>query len=206
MMPFYISRAKSVDDLVYALHLLRKYFHPYEMVASNEFIYYAENYSKLFPGEDYFVYAIKTPMTDTVIGMFSGVKLNEFITVDYLVIEQESRWFYKLALKEILKVLKEFERPIIIEAETPELVRLYKMGGFVQFENDYTYHMLGVNLQKKTSTVMSHQSHLMYLSETPLDFKTTRDTLYNKHYRRWNAIYGTELTEKYNKTLDSYMI
>lgn len=85
MKNFSIKRASTPEDLSLCLKMLFKYFKPYELVSSNEFVYYAENYSHLYPGEDYFVFKIESKSKE-IIGMFSGVLLNEFITVDYLLL------------------------------------------------------------------------------------------------------------------------
>ena len=185
--------------------MLFKYFKQYELVSSNEFVYYAENYSRLYPGEDYFVFKIESSSNE-IIGMFSGVLLNEFITVDYLIIDKSFRRHSTEILYSVLSILKDFKRPIILEAETEALVRLYQRAGFKRFSESYTYHILSVNLKAHTSKIMSHSSNLMFLSDELLDFKTTRNTLFKKHYWRWNSIYPDDLTSDYKELLTSEMM
>lgn len=196
---FSIKRTKDTDDLVKMLSLLREYFEPYEIVSSNEFIYYVGNYSKLYDGEDYFAYKIES--SETLVGMMSGVKLKEFVSIDYLVIRKEYRRYTKEIASKLFKILNEFKLPIILEAETEALCRLYRSQGFKQFSEHYQYVMLQVDLVNKTSKTLIHDSHLMYLSNTLLDFEQTRDTLYRKHYYRWNSIYGEQYLTEYKKAL-----
>ena len=205
MKNFSIKRASTAEDLALCLKMLFKYFKQYELVSSNEFVYYAENYSRLYPGEDYFVFKIESSSNE-IIGMFSGVLLNEFITVDYLIIDKSFRRHSTEILYSVLSILQDFKRPIILEAETETLVHLYQRAGFKRFSESYTYHILSVNLKAHTSKIMSHSSNLMFLSDKQLDFKTTRNTLFKKHYWRWNSIYPDDLTSDYKELLTSEMM
>ena len=195
-----VKRTKNIDDLTKIQLLMRKYFKPHEIVSSNEFLYYVENYNKLYEGEDYFVYKIE--QDDMLIGMMSGVKLNEFVVVDYFIIDAPYRRSSKEIANKVIDVLKEFNRPVVVEAESEVLCRLYQMFGFRRFREPYKYFMLDVCLQSKTSKVSSYDSNLLYLSPNDMDFEDTRHTLYNKHYMRWNSIYGDELTKEYKTALD----
>lgn len=205
MKNFSINRASTPEDLALCLKMLFKYFKPYELVSSNEFVYYAENYYRLYPGEDYFVFKIESKSKE-IIGMFSGVLLNEFISVDYLIIDKSFRRHSTEVLYSVLSILQDFKRPIILEAETEALVRLYKRAGFKRFSESYTYHILSVNLKAHTSEIMSHSSNLMFLSDKQLNFKIIRNTLFKKHYWRWNSIYPTDLTSDYKELLTSEMM
>lgn len=195
-----IKRIKNTDDLTQALVMLHRYFHPYELITSNEFIYYAENYSKLYPDEDYMVFKILHD--DEYIGMMSGVKLKEFVAVDYLIVDENYRKYTRDIITELKRVLMKFRRPVIVEAETDTLVKFYKMLGFKIFPEHYTYHMLNVQLGNHTSDIMSHDSHLMYYSDTQLDFTEIRNTLYQKHYLRWNSVYPDDLTAEYRELIE----
>ena len=197
-----VKRAKTTDDLAQALVLLHQYFQPYEIVSSNEFVYYAQNYSKLYPGEAYMVFIIKHD--NEIAGMMSGVLLKEFVAIDYLIIDKPFRRFTKKIISELTTLLEKFSRPVLAEAESEALVRFYKILGFKQFSEHYQYHMLNVQLANHTSKVITHDSHLMYFSNDPLDFIQTRNTLYKKHYLRWNGIYPDDLTEKYKRTFTQY--
>ena len=198
-----IKRIKNTDDLAQALVLLHRYFQPYELVASNEFVYYAENYRRLYPDEDYMVF--KITCDNEYIGMMSGVKLKGFVAIDYLIIDSGFRKYTKDVINEISRVLMKFRRPVIVEAETDVLVRFYKMLGFKCFAEEYQYHILHVEIGGNggwTSSIMSHDSHLMYYSDEPLDFVETRNTLYRKHYLRWNSVYPDDLTAEYKKLIE----
>lgn len=73
------------------------------------------------------------------------------------------------------------------------------------FAEEYQYHILNVEIGGNggwTSSIMSHDSHLMYYSDEPLDFVETRNTLYRKHYLRWNSVYPDELTKEYRKLIE----
>jgi len=192
-----VIRTKNIHDITKILVMLQTYFKPYELISSNEYVYYAENYSKLYPGEDYFVYKIM--LDGKFIGMMSGVNLKEFISVDYLIFDALYREHSWEIGHEVIKELKSYNKPIIIEAESDALCRLYHRVGFNYFPEHYQYVML------KISEPVIHDSNLLYLSDKPLDFIQTRNTLYRKHYMRWNSIYGPELTGEYNKILESIM-
>ena len=195
-----IQRTKNIDDLAKVQALMREYFKPHEIVSSNEFVYYTENYSKLYSGEDYFVYKIEDD--GELIGMMSGVKLNEFVVVDYFIIDVAHRRSSKEIANKVINVLKEFNRPVVVEAESEVLCRLYQMFGFKRFNEPYKYIRLDVCLQNKTSKVSSYDYNLLCLSPNDMDFETTKQTLYKKHYMRWNSIYGDDLTKEYKKALD----
>lgn len=194
-----IQRTKNIDDLAKIQALMREYFKPHEIVSSNEFVYYTENYSKLYSGEDYFVYKIEND--GELIGMMSGVKLNEFVVVDYFIIDVAHRRSSKEIANKVINVLKEFNRPVVVEAESEVLCRLYQMFGFKRFNEPYKYIRLDVCLQNKTSKVSSYDYNLLYLSPNDMDFETTKQTLYKKHYMRWNSIYGDDLTKEYKTAL-----
>ena len=194
-----IHRTKNIEDLVEIFHLMTKYFKAYELVSSNEFIYYADNYCKLYKGEDYFVYKIM--VDNRLVGMLSGVKLNELITVDYFIIERQYRQMSKEIINKALNILLKYNRPIIVEAETETLCRLYRILGFKRFKETYQYIMLHVNLRAKTSEVSIHDSNLLYYSYDDMDFENTARILREKHYMRWNSIYGEDLTRGYKKAL-----
>ena len=194
-----IKRTKNIDDLAKVQALMREYFKPHEIVSSNEFVYYTENYSKLYSGEDYFVYKIEDDCE--LIGMLSGVKLNEFVVVDYFIIDTAHRRSSKEVMNRVIDILKQFKRPVVVEAESEGLCRLYQMFGFKRFSEPYKYVMLDVCLQNRTSKVSSYDSNLLYLSPNNMDFDTTKQTLYSKHYMRWNSIYGDDLTKEYKTAL-----
>ena len=196
-----IIRTKNIHDITKILTMLRTYFKPYELISSNEYVYYAENYSKLYPGEDYFVYKIM--LDGKFVGMMSGVNLKEFISVDYLIFDAIYREHSWEIGHEVIKELKSYNKPIIAEAESDTLCRLYRRVGFNYFPEHYQYVMLKVDLKRKISEPIIHDSNLLYLSDKPLDFIQTRNTLYRKHYMRWNSIYGPELTAEYNRILES---
>ena len=196
-----VIKTKNIHDITKILVMLQTYFKPYELISSNEYVYYAENYSKLYPGEDYFVYKIM--LDGKFVGMMSGVNLKEFICVDYLIFDaiyREHSW--KIG-HEVINELKSYNKPIIAEAESDTLCRLYHRVGFNIFQDKYQYVMLKVDLKRKISEPVIHDSNLLYLSDEPLDFIKIRNTLYRKHYMRWNSIYGPELTAEYNRILES---
>lgn len=194
-----IQRTKNIDDLAKVQALIREYFKPHEIVSSNEFVYYAENYSKLYSGEDYFVYKIEDD--GELIGMLSGVMLNEFVVVDYFIIDAAHRRSSKEIANKVIDILKEFNRPVVVEAESEGLCRLYQMFGFKRFSEPYKYVRLDVCLHNRTSKVSSYDYNLLYLSPNDMDFDTTKQTLYSKHYMRWNSIYGDDLTKEYKIAL-----
>lgn len=198
-----LVRTKNIEDITEVLAMLWVYFKSYEMVSSNEYVYYAENYSKLYPGEDYFVYKIM--FDGQFAGMISGVNLKEFIAVDYLIFDSIYRNYSREIGREVVDVLKSFKKPVIVEAESEALCRLYRMAGFRRFKEKYQYVMLIVDLQQKKSKPVIYDSHLLYMSDESLDFRQIRDTIYRKHYMRWNSIYGPRLTAEYNKTLELIM-
>lgn len=195
-----IQRTKNIDDLTNIQALMREYFKPHEIVSSNEFVYYTENYSKLYSGEDYFVYKIEDD--GELIGMMSGVMLNEFVVVDYFIIDAAHRRSSKEIANKVIDILKEFNRPVVVEAESEELCRLYQMFGFKRFSEPYKYVRLDVCLQNRTSKVSSYDYNLLYLSPNDMDFDTTKQILYSKHYMRWNSIYGDDLTKEYKTVLN----
>ena len=82
---------KDADELAKIHSLLREYFKSYEVVSYRDFVYYAQNFASLYEGEDYIVYKIETAAK--LIGMLSCVKLNEFVLIDYLVIDVEHRYY-----------------------------------------------------------------------------------------------------------------
>ena len=178
---------------------MREYFKPHEIVSSNEFVYYAENYSKLYNGEDYFVYKIEDE--GELIGMLSGVMLNEFVVVDYFIIDAAHRRSSKEVMNRVIDILKQFKRPVVVEAESEGLCRLYQMFGFKRFSEPYKYVMLDVCLQNRTSKVSSYDSNLLFLSPNDMNFDATKQILYGKHYMRWNSIYGDDLTKEYKTAL-----
>lgn len=98
------------------------------MVKQNDFIYYAQNYYKLYNNEDYITYKIQD---NGLIGVCTGVILNELILIDYLAIKKEFRYNSKQIIYKLLDILNKYDRPIIIEAETEQLCRLYHMFGFI---------------------------------------------------------------------------
>lgn len=198
-----VIRTTNIDDITKILMMLRTYFKPYEMVSSNEYVYYVENYSKLYPGEDYFVYKIM--LNGKFVGMMSGVNLKEFISVDYLIFDAIYRNHSWEIGHEVINELKSYNKPIVAEAESATLCRLYRRVGFNIFPEKYQYVMLKVDLQQKKSEPLIHDSNLLYMNDEPMDFCQTRDTLYRKHYMRWNSIYGPELTAEYNKILETIM-
>jgi hypothetical protein len=195
-----VIRTKNTDELSKVYALMQEYFKPHEIVPKREFVYYAQNYSKLHKGEDYIVYKIEDDTND-LIGMMSGVKLDEFVVIDYFIIDARHRRLSKEILNSVMMILMDFKRPIVIEAETEVLCRLYQMIGFKRFSEPYKYIRLDVNLEDNTSKVSSYDYNLMYLSSDEIDFETTKRTLYAKHYLRWNSIFGDELIKDYKKAL-----
>lgn len=194
-----ITQTKSVEDIAKIQIIMQKYFKPHEIVSNNEFIYYIENYNKLYEGEDYFVYKIEDK--NEIIGMLSGVKLNEFIVVDYFIVDAAHRCSSKYIMNTMINILKSYKLPIVIEAETESLCRLYQMFGFKKFSNPYKYIMLDVSMEENTSKILEYDSNLLFLSPCNLDFETTKQTIYKKHYMRWYSIYNDKLTKEYKKKL-----
>lgn len=191
---------KDADELKKIHSLLREYFKSYEVVSYRDFVYYAQNFASLYEREDYIVYKIETAAK--LIGMLSCVKLNEFVLIDYLVIDVEHRCYSKEIMRQFNVILRDFRRPIIVEAESEELCRLYRMFGFKKFNEPYKYITLRVSPDNKTSEISAYDSNLLYLSADEMNFEATKRIIYEKYYKRWNSKYGEELTKEYNKTLE----
>ena len=194
-----VSRTKKTEDICTITVLLSKYFQPYEMVSSNEIHYYARCYRKLYPREDYLIYKITDG--DNLVGCMLGVALTEFVVIDYFVIDEQYRVNSKTIIKMAMDEILSFNKPIVVEAETELLCRLYRMLGFKRFIEPYEYAMAKVSLITSTMTIEMHKSNLLYLSNDIMTFNSVRDILYFKHYLRWYSIYKSEFIEKYKENL-----
>lgn len=194
-----ITRTKKTEDICAVTVLLSKYFKPYELVNSNEIHYYARCYSKLYPGEDYFIYKITDG--DNLVGCMLGVALTEFVVIDYFVIDEQYRANSKAIIKMAMDEILSFNRPIVVEAESEILCRLYRMLGFKRFTEPYEYAMANVSLITSTMNIETHKSNLLYLSNDTMTFKNVRDILYFKHYLRWRSMYKSEFVEEYKEHL-----
>lgn len=194
-----VSRTKKTEDICAVTVLLSKYFKPYEMVSSNEIHYYARCYSKSYPGEDYLIYKITDG--DNLVGCMLGVALTEFVVIDYFVIDEQYRANSKVIIKMAMDEILSFNRPIVVEAESELLCRLYRMLGFKRFTEPYEYAMANVSLITSTMNIETHKSNLLYLSNDTMTFNSVRDILYFKHYLRWCSIYKSEFVEEYKEHL-----
>lgn len=192
-----IQRITDINNLNKTYDLIVKYFKPYEIVSNADFIYYAENYKKQYDGEDYFVY--KIVYEDNIIGMLSGVNLTEFVMIDYFVIDSNYRHFSKDIMKKIIGIMKTYGKPLVVEAETEGLCRLYQMNGFKRFKETYTYVVYNSN------KLSSHKSNLLYMNNDTMDFDATRKTIYDKYYIRWNSKYGDDIIKEYKLILNEIL-
>lgn len=194
-----VGRARSTEEICYVIALLNNYFKPYEMVSSNEIQFYHQSYSKLFPGEDYFIY--KITYDDRIIGGILGVVLSEFVVIDYFVIEKQFRTESKEVFEAVIDKIRSFKKPVVIEAESEALCRLYRMNGFKRFTELYEYPMANVSLIASTIKIEMHKSNLLYLGKDGMIFDEVKNILYHKHYLRWYSIYRGKYYEEYLTTI-----
>jgi len=194
-----IERTVDKTDLTEILALIKTNFKLYEIVSDNDFIYYTENYHKLYPGEDHFVYKIQ--VDNKLAGMFSGMILKEFVVIIYLIIEKDYRKMSRAIGSDIMNTLLSFNKPLVIEAETDLLCRLYRKWGFMRFKELYKYFTISIDPINGEATILSHNSNLMYYSDRSLEFEYTRNIIYDKCYLRWNSNLGEKYLDRYKEVL-----
>ena len=153
-----IRKTTDESELREVWLLMGKWFREYELVSLEDFIYYAREYKSLYPGEEYFVYRIENE--GELIGMLSGLLLDEFILIDYFLIDEASRKSTFHIMDIFMDIFKEYEKPVVVEAETEVLCRLYGWVGFQRFKEDYSYTVV----KKDDSRVRmeTHKSNLMF--------------------------------------------
>ena len=197
----YLTKSRTLRSKVSNYLRLLENFKPQEVVPSHEFIFYLDNYSKLHKGEEFLCYTIRYNIKP--IGTLVYAKLKDIIIVDYLVIDKSYRKFFKQIANRVLKFLRKYKLPIVVEAETEKLCRLYNFWGFKKFETDHLYYMLSICLQSKTSVIYQYLSNLLYLSDSssPQNYYSICRSLYKNHYNRWYDIYPKCLTNEYEYRL-----
>lgn len=189
-----IQKTIETNELTILYSILMKSFKQYELVKLNDFIYYVQNYCKLYPNENYIAYKIE--YNGFIIGGCSAVILNEFILVDYLVINKDYRYLSKQIMNTLIDILVSYNRPIIVEAETESLCRLYHMFNFNRFNNPYTYYTIQDN------KIYAHKSNLLYMSKYEPNFSIVQATIYRKYYLRWYSIYDPDIIGEYTKIIN----
>ena len=196
----YLIKSRTLKSRVNNYLRLLENFRQEEVVPSHEFIYYLDNYSKLYQGEDFSCYTIKHNFNS--IGTLIYARLKDMIVVDYLVIDKPYRKFFRQIANKILSFLRKYQLPIVIEAETEELCRVYGFFGFRKFKCDHRYYMLSICLQDKTSVVSDYASNLLYFpTSSRQNYYSICSSLYKNHYCRWYDIYPKCLTSKYKHQL-----
>ena len=193
-----VKRAVCENELKEVWLLMGKWFREYELVSEEDFIYYACKYKELYPGEEYFVYVIRE--NDKLAGMLSGLRLDEFILIDYFLIDEASRKSTFHIMDMFMDIFKEYEKPVVVEAETELLCRLYGRVGFRKFKKDYSYTVV----KKDDSGVRmeTHKSNLMFRWRDDMDYEETRRILSEKYYIRWYSKYGEEIVRKYREVVN----
>ena len=193
-----VKRAVCENELKEVWLLMGKWFREYELVSEEDFIYYACKYKELYPGEEYFVYVIRE--NDKLAGMLSGLRLDEFILIDYFLIDEASRKSTFHIMDMFMDIFKEYEKPMVVEAETELLCRLYGRVGFRKFNGDYSYTVV----KKDDSGVRmeTHKSNLMFRGRDEMDYEETRRILSEKYYIRWYSKYGEEIVRKYREVVN----
>lgn len=194
-----ISHTDEERELNNIHTLLLENLKPYEVVSLNDFKYYVKNYHKIYHGEKYIAY--KIDCDGELIGALTGLILNEFIFMDYLVVTKKHRKLSKEIFGKIKTTLSQYNKPIVIESETENLCRLYQILGFNRFNEPYKYHTLTVDFINKKSYVNSYNSNLMYLNNKKMDFETTKKIVYEKYYLRWNNIYTDYYLKEYKEKI-----
>lgn len=195
----YLKRANTLSAKLENYFLILEHFDKQDVIPSHEYLYYLYNYSKLYPGEEFFSYTIKNNFQ--TIGTFIGVRLKECIVIDYLVIKKLYRQQYRTVAKTILSFILKYNLPIVIEADSVELCRLYKSFGFKLFQENHMYYMLNVCLQNNTYEIHSSSSHLLILTNKEIKYNDVCNTLYIKHYSRWYEMYDNKFTQAYKEIL-----
>ena len=193
-----IRKTTDESELREVRLLIGKWFREYELVSEEDFIYYAREYKELYPGEEYFVYVIRE--NDKLAGMLSGLLLDEFIFIDYFLIDEASRKSTFHIMDMFMDIFKEYEKPVVVEAETEVLCRLYGWVGFRRFKEDYSYTVI----KKDDSGVRmeTHKSNLMFRGRDEMDYEETRRILSEKYYIRWYSKYGEEVVRKYREVVN----
>ena len=193
-----IRKTTDESELREVWLLMGKWFREYELVSLEDFIYYAREYKSLYPGEEYFVYRIENE--GELIGMLSGLLLDEFILIDYFLIDEASRKSTFHIMDIFMDIFKEYEKPVVVEAETEVLCRLYGWVGFQRFKEDYSYTVV----KKDDSRVRmeTHKSNLMFRWRDDMDYEETRRILSEKYYIRWYSKYGEEVVRRYREVVN----
>ena len=193
-----IRKTTDESELREVRLLIGKWFREYELVSEEDFIYYAREYKELYPGEEYFVYRIENE--GELIGMLSGLLLDEFILIDYFLIDEASRKSTFHIMDMFMDIFKEYEKPMVVEAETELLCRLYGRVGFRKFNGDYSYTVV----KKDDSGVRmeTHKSNLMFRGRDEMDYEETRRILSEKYYIRWYSKYGEEVVRRYREVIN----
>ena len=193
-----IRKTTDESELREVWLLMGKWFREYELVSLEDFIYYAREYKELYPGDEYFVYVIRE--NDKLAGMLSGLILDEFILIDYFLIDEASRKSTFHIMDMFMDIFKEYGKPVVVEAETEVLCRLYGWVGFRRFKEDYSYTVV----KKDDSGVRmeTHKSNLMFRWKDDMDYDETRRILSEKYYIRWYSRYGDDILRKYREVIN----
>ena len=193
-----IRKTTDESELREVRLLIGKWFREYELVSLEDFIYYAREYKELYPGDEYFVYVIRE--NDKLAGMLSGLILDEFILIDYFLIDEASRKSTFHIMDMFMDIFKEYGKPVVVEAETEVLCRLYGWVGFRRFKEDYSYTVV----KKDDSGVRmeTHKSNLMFRWKDDMDYDETRRILSEKYYIRWYSRYGDDILRKYREVIN----
>ena len=193
-----IRKTTDESELREVWILMRKWFREYELVSLEDFIYYACKYKSIYPGEEYFVYRIEND--GELIGMLSGLLLDEFILIDYFLIDEASRKSTFHIMDMFMDIFKEYEKPVVVEAETEVLCRLYGWVGFRRFKEDYSYTVI----KKDDSGVRmeTHKSNLMFRWRDDMDYEKTKRILLDKYYMKWYSRYGDDVLRKYREVIN----
>ena len=195
------------EDFISALDIYTNEMPSELRTASNEIIYWIDNYNKLFE-DNLLIFGFYE--NDKIIGFSQCLffKKESFITIDYFVILSSHRGNHSFQmiialLKEFLKAYK-FEYNFIVtevELKNKSLLQLLKMNGFGEIQSKYFQPSLGINnhdslIEAKLLYFPAYEDRVIR-KET---YKMIIETIYNNHYIRWYNEFFTE------KDLKAYMI
>lgn len=178
--------------------------------ASNEIIYWIDNYNGLFD-DKLLVFGFYE--NENLIGFSQCLYFVKecFITIDYFVISANYRGNHSFQmiialLKEFFKKYK-FEYNFIvteIDSENKSLVQLLKTNGFGEIQSQYFQPSLGINnfdslIEAKLLYFPAYEDKVIK-KET---YKMIIETLYFKHYSRWySAFLGDKDLESYKSMIE----
>ncbi len=193
------------EDFIEALNIYLDEMPSELRTASNEIIYWIDNYNGLFD-DKLLVFGFYE--NENLIGFAQCLYFVKeyFITIDYFVISANYRGNHSFQmiialLKEFLKKYK-FEYNFIvteIDLENKSLMQLLKTNGFGEIQSQYFQPSLGINnydslIEAKLLYFPAYEDKVIK-KET---YKMIIETLYYKHYLRWYSAFLVD------KDLESY--